>query len=692
VNKPENLPSFMFYARASGEGQGITLKYMPYLLFYKRGLRLLVCLYLALPACVWGQEDSVLYRELPLVEVIEKARPSLMREAAPLQALDQGAILRLGIYDLPEAVRRFSGVELRDYGGIGGLKTVSVRGLGAQHTAVSYDGVTVTDAQSGQVDIGRFSLDRVESVTLSMGQTGDIFRTARLYASAGALSISTQRPQLDGRPFRVEGQVRAGSFGYLSPSARYEQRLGEGWDLSLNLSHLSAEGDYPYTFTNGSIVSRERRKNSDIGSTSAELNVFGGSDSWGKLHVKAYGFDSRRGLPGSVILYNDYHTERLANRNAFAQGVYELPVKGRLSVKGLGKFDYSWTRYSDFHSKYVGGEQSDVYTQREYYASVVALYDMGDLSMSAAQDGFYNTLDATTPLCAFPRRFTSLSSLNVQLKKSRLTVTAGILGSYVTEQVSRGKAAGDRHRLSPSVAVSYRIIPVYNLRLRASYKDVLRLPTFNDLYYDRIGNKDLSPEKAAQYNAGITWSGSFGLVDYLSLTADAYYNKVKDKIVAMPTMFIWKMMNMGEVDIRGVDVNLAMRFEAAYIAVRIDGSYSRRKAIDVTRKESKTYGHQIPYTPLESGSASVSIESRWVNVGWTLGLTGSRYVLPQNMEANRIDGYAEQQVSLNRTFTLLNGKLRLQAEVLNLLDVNYDVIRYYPMPGRSFRMSIRYSY
>ena len=37
-------------------------------------------------------------------------------------------------------------------------------------------------------------------------------------------------------------------------------------------------------------------------------------------------------------------------------------------------------------------------------------------------------------------------------------------------------------------------------------------------------------------------------------------NTVKDKIVALPTMYVWKMMNMGEVDIKGVEVNLSTQF------------------------------------------------------------------------------------------------------------------------------------
>ena len=85
---------------------------------------------------------------------------------------------RLGIHELSEAVKRFAGANVRDYGGIGGMKTVSVRNLGAQHTAVSYDGLTISNTQAGQIDIGRFSLDNVESVTMAVGNADDMMQTA----------------------------------------------------------------------------------------------------------------------------------------------------------------------------------------------------------------------------------------------------------------------------------------------------------------------------------------------------------------------------------------------------------------------------------------------------------------------------------------------------------------------------------
>ncbi|MDR1259393.1 MAG: TonB-dependent receptor [Tannerellaceae bacterium] len=670
---------------------------MPDLLFYKKELRLLVCL-LAPAAAGAQQADSFLYRELPQVEVVEKARPSVTREGAPIQLLDRAGLERLGSHDLADAVRRFSGVTVNDYGGIGGLKTVSVRSLGAQHTAVSYDGVTVTDAQSGQVDISRFSTDNIENLILSIGQTDDIFLTARMYASAGALSISTRTPAFDGRPVRLEAQARGGSFGLLSPSLRYEQRLGEAYAMSLHAEALRADGVYPYTLRNGDIVTRERRHNSDIGSFRTELNLFSDWRRRGKLKLKGYWFDSDRGLPGAVVLYNDYHTERLRNRNGFVQGVYELEPNSRISLRAQGKFDYSRTRYQDSHSKYIGGKQTDVYTQREYYASTALRWrpaaEGGRLSFSAAADAFFNTLDATTPRSVFPRRFTSLTSLAGQYRDGRLTVTASLLATSINEEVRRGDAAPARRRLSPAASLSWRPLAEHNLRLRASFKDIFRTPTFNDLYYDRIGNRELASEKALQYNLGLTWSGAAGPAAHVSLTADGYYNRVKDKIVAIPTMFIWRMMNMGEVDIRGLDLNLSVRLAPArYVSLQIEGGYSFRKAVDVTDRGSKTYGHQIPYTPRHSGTASVLVETPWVNINWILTAVGSRYALPQNMEANRMDGYAEQQVSASRDFsTGGRSSLRLQAGIVNLTDVTYDVIRYYPMPGRSFRISVKYSY
>ena len=63
----------------------------------------------------FGQQiDTTAYHELSGVEVVEKVRPSVTREGTPLQIMDRAGIDRLGVQDLSEAVKRFSGVTVQD--------------------------------------------------------------------------------------------------------------------------------------------------------------------------------------------------------------------------------------------------------------------------------------------------------------------------------------------------------------------------------------------------------------------------------------------------------------------------------------------------------------------------------------------------------------------------------------------------
>lgn len=663
--------------------------------FYKR-LLVFTLLFVSICAGSYAQIDTTAYHQLKGVEVTGKSRPSVTKETTPLQVINKESIDRLGLQGLSEAVKRFSGATVQDYGGVGGLKTVSVRSLGAKHTAVSYDGVTITDTQSGQVDIGRFSLDNVDLISLSVGQADNIFQTARISASAGALNIETRKPSFEKHNSNIEARIKGGSFGMFNPSIRWEQKISDKYSFSVYGDWMRADGRYPYSYKNGDSTIHAKRSNSDISTWHTEANLFANWKKGGELQVKGYWFDSDRGLPGSIILYNDYHTERLNNKNGFAQAKYTNRLSEKLRIQALGKFDYSHTRHRDYHNRFENGVQTDVYTQREYYISTVAYYQPVErLSFSLAEDFFVNTLDATIPNCPFPERYTSLTSLSAQYSTSRLTATGSLLGTYSKEHLRIGESAPDKKRISPAVSLSYRLFADQNIRVRASYKENFRLPTFNDLYYDRFGNKDLKPEKATQYNLGATWSGDLEQInaDYLSLTVDGYYNRVKDKIVAIPTMFIWKMMNMGKVAIGGVDVNFSSRFNIlSEMALMVEASYTYQHAVDRTKKGSKIYGDQIPYTPRHSGNVALSWENPWVNVAWSVNAVGKRYSLPENIELNLIKKYTDQQIAVNRSFGWNKMNFRVQAEVLNLMNKQYDVIRYYPMPGRSFRASLMITY
>lgn len=156
--------------------------------------------------------------------VTSRRSPNKIATPMPVQTLSSADIADLGIRDMADAVRRFAGTNVKDYGGIGGLKTVSVRNMGAAHTAVSYDGAPVSSCQAGQIDIGRFSLDNVGMLSLAVGHSDDMLQSAKLYTSAAVLGISTEKPHFgQGKNFSTRVQMKGGSFGYVSPSVRWWQ-------------------------------------------------------------------------------------------------------------------------------------------------------------------------------------------------------------------------------------------------------------------------------------------------------------------------------------------------------------------------------------------------------------------------------------------------------------------------------------
>lgn len=171
---------------------------MRYVMFYMSICAAFCCQFLSIPLFAQQQKvDTTHTYFIPEVTVSDIYQTREVRSTAPLQLFSKEALKNLHALQVSDAVKHFAGVTVKDYGGIGGLKTVSIRSLGAQHTAVGYDGIAITDCQTGQIDIGRFSLDNVDQLSLSNGQSDNIFQPARFFASAGILDIQTLTPRFE---------------------------------------------------------------------------------------------------------------------------------------------------------------------------------------------------------------------------------------------------------------------------------------------------------------------------------------------------------------------------------------------------------------------------------------------------------------------------------------------------------------
>lgn len=175
----------------------------------------------------WLSAQSKLDSLHHLNEVVVTAK--INKEVIPVQSLSGDKLEKLAVHSVADAIRYFSGVQIKDYGGIGGLKTVNIRSMGTNHVGVFYDGIELGNAQNGVIDLGRFSLDNMEAVTLYNGQKSAIFQPAKDFGSAGSIYLQSRTPVFQGnRNYHVRATFKTGSFGVANPSLLWEQKLIRG--------------------------------------------------------------------------------------------------------------------------------------------------------------------------------------------------------------------------------------------------------------------------------------------------------------------------------------------------------------------------------------------------------------------------------------------------------------------------------
>lgn len=648
-------------------------------------------------------DSLALNRQLESSMVLGYASGSRYREVIPAQTLGGKELERLNTLSVADAMRFFSGVQIKDYGGIGGLKTVNVRSLGTNHTAVLIDGIQLGNAQNGQVDLGRFSLDDVAEISLYNGQKSDIFQSAGEFGASGVVYINTSRPRFeDGRKFKLKASLKGGSFDLVNPSIRAEYKISDNVSGSVSAGFANASGKYKFRCrgydSRGNLAydTTAFRRNGDVCALRTEAAFYGalGHGSW---TLKAYNYHSDRGIPGAVVSNVFTNGERMRDNNLFVQGrAFNTWTPWWRSMFNA-KFAYDYTFYEDKDMRrlYV----SNTYRQKELFASCANLFSITDFwDVSLSCDFKWNYLDADNYMSGnlpFPQpvRFTEMVSAATALDLGRLKMQASLLGYFIHDKARKNSSDSRRSKAAPALYASYKVLKNNDLFVRAFAKSSFRMPTFNDLYYTNSASAALRPETVWQANAGFTYSGNYlhaGPFRKLNLSADGYWNKVKDKIIAYPggQQFRWTMLNLGTVDIKGVDASCDAFFSFGPVETAVKLQYTWQKAVDVTDPDDTFYKNQIPYVPKHSGSAVASIYYKGWGLNYSFIYTGERYSNKENTWRNYVLPWYTSDLSLQKTLNINKKTLKATAEINNLFGQDYEVVLNYPMPKTNFRLSV----
>ena len=655
-------------------------------------------------------------------EIVVVSKPA-MREVVPSQKLNGEMLEKLNTHSVADALRYFSGIQLKDYGGVGGIKTVNIRSMGTHHLGISYDGIQLGNAQNGQIDLGQFSLDNVEEITLYNGQKSAIFQPASDFGHAGAIYIRTRAPEFERKEvianaLATEGtqesgkwkentnlrfKTQYGSSDMFRFSTLWEQKLSETLSSSVSAGFLTASGKYKFRYErrypNGETAwdTTAVRQNGDIHAERIEANLFGRlyQGSW---QVKGYLYNSARGIPGAIVKNVWRRGERQQDLNTFVQAAFDKNIGDGFSTRWLAKYAYYNTHYVNKDTTQLPVDNR--YKQQEVYLSTANVLELfPNWSASLSYDFKWNKLNADTYNFAFPTRISNLVSLATAIDYKHLKAQGSILATFINDKTHRrGEFAGMNSSSTLSKLTPALFVNIYPFRgtffsMRAYVKKSFRMPTFNDLYYTDMGNANLVPESALQYDAGFALNKHFehGIVRHAEMHFDAYYNTVHDKIVAYPKgqQFRWTMLNLGKVHIKGIDVEAEADFQIGKeLVATARAQYTYQDARDVTDPSDSYYKHQIPYIPWHSGSAIVGLSYKNWDLNYSFIYAGERYDEQENILYNHMEPWYTSDLSLRYQWKVNGLLMTAQAEVNNLLDQDYEVIVNYPMPGRNYALTL----
>lgn len=662
---------------------------------------ILLCSSVAAFALTEAEADSV--AELFELDEVTVSAKSLEKDVILPQRLSGQELKQLSALTVADAIRYFSGVQIKDYGGVGGIKTINIRSMGSSHVGVYYNGIQLGNAQNGQVDLGKFSLDNIEEIDLYNGQKSDIFQSAREFGSAGNIYLTTRRPRFKAdEKFHVRAQMRAGSFALINPSLAMDVKLSETMSASMSAEVVSANGKYPFRYKRitpaGDVAfdTTAMRENGDVNAVRVEGAVNHYYSNTGFWKVQLYHYNSERGVPGAIVNNVWRNGERLWDRNSFVQGSWQDEYFSRWQIKAHFKYANDYTHYINNDDKLLHVENE--YLQQEAYltlANKVQLFPWWDMAL--AYDMQWNGLSLYTDANRLTQWLSLATAFNVH---NYLRLQASVLGTFVHNRHERQADRFD-YKFTPAVFLSYRPTQLFDLRLNAFYKHSYRYPTFNDLYYTDMGNAELKPELARQHNIGAAYDLPFTIAGGMrkgsrfAIGVDGYYNRVQDKIVAYPKgqQFRWTMLNLGVVDIRGIDTHtqLDMALPKDFrLAAKLQYTYQR--AIDITNENDTYYRHQIPYVPLHSGSAIVMFGWREYALNYSFIYVGERYSQQENIIYNHVQPWYTHDLSLTGTWQVQQVELRACIEINNLLGQDYEVILNYPMPKQNFRCTLAVTY
>jgi outer membrane receptor for ferrienterochelin and colicins len=614
--------------------------------------------------------------------VVTATREKSTTQALPhtMSVISEKDISLINPLNMSEVLQNIQGTYIRDYGSIGDLKTISLRGSNAEQVLVLLDGQRLNNPQTGQLDLSMISLEEIERIEILRGGSSAIYGAD---AIGGVLNMITRKGQTTtgvGASFNVLG----GSFNTrsLNASIDFEDNLIDG---AVTYKKLTSDGDFSYTDLKGN---QQKRTNNDINSQNLFTSIgfqLGHSPSKTDLDMSYGYYTSERGAPGST----DFPSQTARQWDTNQQG--QAKLKGKVfnplhtyNIQGFWKWNK--IRFEEPEGIFAtdARNKSGNYGLESHIRSALLPYHALTYGLGYREEWMNSN--------QFPEDherklyfFFIQDEIEFYSKLNESSLSIEIIPAIRYDNYSDFSS-----RWSPKVGASLSMRSKWQIALKTNAGLNFRAPTFNELYWPSdawsSGNPDLKPENGLDWDLGINFR--FPNLNQFGFDLIYFNMHMEDLIQWQSVNLIYMPINVNEARIKGLEINSSISIIENILG--ISGNYTY---MDARNNSDGDYQNNfLVYRSRHNFNLSLNLQWKYLSFVYDYRFVGRRFSDEANSPESELKSYAISDLSLRFNQTFNKWQPTLTFQIRNIFNESYQIIRSYPLPGREIRISLGVAY
>lgn len=621
---------------------------------------------------IFGQQDSIYI--LPEIELTSHSVPT------DSITLKEGKNIVIGnervLYsDVSGYLVQLPGVTIKEYGSVGGLKTVQVRGINAGLSTILLDGMKIPNSNTGQVDISKIPYRGIQHITFNNYLPLSLELPASSYNGNGFVSLHST-PLTDS----IITGIKHGSNRLVNPFVHISRNKKN--KLNLSIDHLHSKGNFPFTDIN----KKERiRENNTLNNTSILGSYTFLINKKTSLKIQQSINIGEQQLPGAIILNRDQDTKQhLSNHHYNSSVTFKRMIKNWKLSSYLSNY-IQRTHYKDPNFLNSTNGISNIYNEQNNLAALNISRKWKKTRLFISSDLERNSLTTNTNISVSRYISNTIIGTSYQTKKINIQLSALALSTSLKNQESNNP-------LFPSIVITYKPVKKIPIKVRNFYKSYYRIPSFSELYYQQVGNENLQKEEAKQFNVGI-YSELKNKKYSLYLSADIFHIIHQNKIVAIPTqnLFVWSYLNIGKVKSSGLELYTHLLTTLnTNSTLSITGAYTKQFSQDISTHVSANKDKQLPYIPFDVITGTLDYKYKKLSINYQYRYNGFRFFHFENTFTNVLPSFHIHNLVLSYAFKHKKNSLLTSIGLKNLNNTQYSIIRSFPMPPRQLYLQISY--